>query len=583
MRKAGTWCKAVLMLLSICGAACSRSDKPKELVALDKAYDAGILNRDEYQARKAALESVRPTLLALDKAFEAGVLTKEDSDARKAALVSKARTLAALDRAFKAGILSGDEYAGKKAALLAAAAPGPPSTVAQGSATAAVVNTALQPSAVTESANRALAASPAPGSAARPQEGRLAASVPNAPASANQFAGTQPNARQSDSNQAHPNPPSRDGQKSVVAGGTATSAASAGDGHLLRLKVFSIIDAHGYERPLVSATVLLPVDWQAQGETNWVLKDSCNTVQTSLHASGPDGRGVDLWPSYSWNWADNPQPLQIAAAQKAQAGGHACDVMPPMSASDFLRRNLAKIRPNAQLVGIEPASKVMQILQQQARQNQQSAAQYGLRQQIRPDAVRGRLKYNLNGKPVEEWIYVTTIITGTLGPSFNAQMQPTQAYTYSCVATIVAERTLQGQLDSSEKFFELINSTYRTNAQWQARVSGTASNVQQAELKGVRERSAIVSKTADDISNIRRQQFENQQRSEDHVFQQFSENTRGVDTYRNPASGETIELSNQYGHAWVNDRGEYLLSDQEGFDPSVTFKENWTQLQHVKP
>jgi hypothetical protein len=56
---------------------------------------------------------------------------------------------------------------------------------------------------------------------------------------------------------------------------------------------------------------------------------------------------------------------------------------------------------------------------------------------------------------------------------------------------------------------------------------------------------------------------------------------RGVETYRNPATGETVELSNLYGNAWVNNRGEYLLSDQAGFDPSVTFKEDWKPLEHV--
>ncbi len=57
---------------------------------------------------------------------------------------------------------------------------------------------------------------------------------------------------------------------------------------------------------------------------------------------------------------------------------------------------------------------------------------------------------------------------------------------------------------------------------------------------------------------------------------------RGVETYPDPANGETVELSNQYGQAWVNNRGEYLLSDQPGFDPAVTFKEDWRPLERVK-
>jgi hypothetical protein len=63
----------------------------------------------------------------------------------------------------------------------------------------------------------------------------------------------------------------------------------------------------------------------------------------------------------------------------------------------------------------------------------------------------------------------------------------------------------------------------------------------------------------------------------------MSQGTRGVETYRNLSTGETIDLSNQYGHAWVNNRGEYLLSDQEGFDPGVVLHEDWKALEHVKP
>jgi hypothetical protein len=129
----------------------------------------------------------------------------------------------------------------------------------------------------------------------------------------------------------------------------------------------------------------------------------------------------------------------------------------------------------------------------------------------------------------------------------------------------------------------LLLSTIRINPEWLGRVTNNAQKIQQIELKGASDRSKIISKNAEDIRNIQRQSYENQQRSQDHVFAQFSETIRGVETYRDPTSGETVELSNQYGHAWVNNRGEYLLSDQEGFDPNVTLKEDWRPLEHVKP
>jgi hypothetical protein len=526
---------AVVTLLTIYGAGCTGSEKSKEFVALDKAYQEGVITKDEYEMKKAAFESQAEALAALNKALEAGVLNKDEYDARKARLDAKTGTLAALEKALRAGVLTKDEYLAKKAALLAADLPAP------GTSVPGMSTLATHPRAT-------------------PVSTTVAATSNASPVSK----------------------PAVDAAPRLVASDTKGDASL--QAHTYRMKMIKVMDEHGFERPMATVSMLLPTDWQSQGATTWNVKDNCNTIQTTLHASGPDGRGFDVFPTYNWIWADDPRPLQQIFAQKAQLGAHACDVIAPMGATDYLRKNLARVRPGAQLVAIEPAPKLMQLLQQQARQAEQSAAQYKLQQRVRPDVIRARLKYSLNGRPVEEWLIVATIITGTLGPSYNAATnQQTQAFTYSCVANMTAERTPEGQLDSSEKFFELINSTYRVSEEWQRRVSGQALAVQQIELKGVRDRSAIVAKNADDIANIQRQGYENRQKSEDHVFGQISENTRGVETYRNPASGETIELSNQYGHAWVNNRGEYLLSDQAGFDPSVTFKEDWKPLEHVKP
>jgi len=471
---------AVAVLLSIFIAACSSNAQSKDAAALDKAYKAGVLSKEEYQARKARLDETTTKLAALDKARADGVLTN-------------------------------DEYVAKKSALLASNEP-----------------------------------------------------LPAIPAGAENHSATTP---------------------AAATRGSATP--TSGDGHTYRMKMVKIMDAQGYEQPLVSATVLVPVDWQAQGATAWNIKDKCNTIQTTLRASGPDGRAYEVFPQYNWSWADDPTFLRQSAAQTAQFGTRPCDVIPPMGAADYLKQNLAKIRPNATLVGIEPAPKLMEILQGQARQAEQAAAQYRLQEKVRPDVIKARIKYNLNGKPVEEWIVVATVTTGTLGPSFDIRSgRATQAYSYSCRANMVAERAPQGQLDASEKLFDLINSTFRVDEAWLTRVTNSAAAIQQVELKGVRDRSAIISKNAEDIRKIQQQGYENRQRTQDQSFAQFDQVIRGVETYQNPGTGEKVELDANYGHAWVSNSGEYLLSDQAGFDPNtnrVLSKESWTPLQHAKP
>jgi hypothetical protein len=108
--------------------------------------------------------------------------------------------------------------------------------------------------------------------------------------------------------------------------------------------------------------------------------------------------------------------------------------------------------------------------------------------------------------------------------------------------------------------------------------------MQQIQLKGIRDRSAIVAKSAEDQRNIQRQAYENQQKAEDSNSTNYSQYIRGVETYQNPSTGETVDLDSKYGHAWVSNQGVYLLSDQAGFDPNSApgNTQTWTQMQQVK-
>jgi len=58
---------------------------------------------------------------------------------------------------------------------------------------------------------------------------------------------------------------------------------------------------------------------------------------------------------------------------------------------------------------------------------------------------------------------------------------------------------------------------------------------------------------------------------------------RGVQTFRDPQTGATFELSNLHDHAWLNGSNEYVMSDDPNFDPKRELNGNWTSLQPVRP
>ena len=358
-----------------------------------------------------------------------------------------------------------------------------------------------------------------------------------------------------------------------------------------RMKKVAVMDEHGFAQPIPAMSLLIPTDWQLQGGAQWGEFSGCTTsrVQTSFRSGSADGRlGVDLYPAYYWQWSDDPgtqRNMQTGNQQKAQVGGKPCDVMPPMSAADFLRRYaVPKLRPGKQIVAIEPWPEVLQEVQQTARETEASWARTATPMQVRTDVARARLQYSVNGQPVEEWIAVIINVNGRVWPTYNVNGGQGKAMHYDCSAySMFALRAPAGELTARQGFFRMIAKTIKVNPSWDAQVNGVASNIAKIQQKGVADRSAIVAKNSDDINKIIKEGYEGRQKVNDAAAANYSQSQRDVESFRNPATGETVELSNLYGYAWINDKGEYLLADHAGFDPNVVLKDStWTALQHVK-
>ncbi len=359
-----------------------------------------------------------------------------------------------------------------------------------------------------------------------------------------------------------------------------------------RMKKVAVVDEHGFERPMRALSLLVPSDWQFQGSVRYNTTIGCHAdlVQVSFRAASADNRfAVEMIPGLHWTWADDPssvRAMQMSAQQSLRFGRKECDIMPPLMPGDFLRRMVVpKVRPNARMVAVEAMPDVTQKLQEKAREQENMAARVGMRMRIRAEAARARLEYDLNGQAVEEWVTAVTFAAATAGPSYDmATGRMGQTQFYNCGGYLIfALRAPQGQLASREKFFELVLGTVQVDPAWQGRVTQVLVNMQASDAKGVRDRSAIIAQSQKDIGNIINQTYENRQKSQEASAEQFSQYIRGVETYRNPHTGETVELSNQYGHAWINNSNEYILTDSPGFDPNVALKGNWTALERAKP
>ena len=367
----------------------------------------------------------------------------------------------------------------------------------------------------------------------------------------------------------------------------SAKSSTSGGGNLYRMKLVRIVDQTSFERPITALSMLIPADWQFQGSLQYWQGPGCpaNLVRLKFQATSPDGHtGIELFPGYFWMWADDPYAVNImrTSNQKAaQFGGHPCDVMGALSPDAFLRQTvIPAVRRGAQVTGVEAMPEAAQQLQQQAAQAQQAAARSGMSVNIRAGVGRVRASYALNGQPEEERFTAIMTSTSVAGP--NARGGQTRYYLNS-VDNVFGVLAPQGQLDAQEKMFQLILRTLRLDPEWQSRVSQEIAKLNNTDSNAAMAQSAIITKLGQDEAKIIKDTYQNTSNTQEHSRVAIDQAIRGVQSYRNPNTGETVELDNQYGKAWAGPNNQYILSDSPNFNPNQSEQGNWTQLQPVKP
>ncbi|HLH39673.1 MAG TPA: hypothetical protein VKX39_11045 [Bryobacteraceae bacterium] len=355
------------------------------------------------------------------------------------------------------------------------------------------------------------------------------------------------------------------------------ASLSAADSPYYRMKLVKVIDQHGFERPLTAMTMLIPTDWTFQSDVVYKTGGcSGEILQGTFKAASPDGRtSIEMFPVVNWQWNDAPAMQQAQAMvnrQQMAFGRPPCQIAAPMTAADFLRRwEVPKIRPNARIAAIEPIPDVAEALQKAIPRFEAAYRQVGVSLAIKADVARARL-----AEPgSEEWISAITLARSTPNIGGMGRNYGNQAL------KIFALKTPAGKLTESERFFRLVLSTITVDPQWQARVTQAILNIQAAELKGARDRSRIIAEMGQETNRIITEGYNERQRIQDQTARQFDQYIRGVQTYRNPDTGEQVELSYQYSHAWGKGN-EYILTDNPNFNPNIAIGGGWTQLQPVK-
>lgn len=327
----------------------------------------------------------------------------------------------------------------------------------------------------------------------------------------------------------------------------------------------TIPDNNGYERPIPAFTVEVPAHWQGQGAVFWD-NTQCPQTVPSMHwqARSPDGQHVfELLP----RWASQmPDPVLGQTMQ-------GCPSMPFASIRNYLEYLARQRHPSGRLLDYRDRPDL-------ARQTQLPPALNvpGGPVQNRNWVEAGEILvgWDENGRQMRESIMVSGMFM-----EMRADMPltgPVRSLTLTTGAA-AALRAPDGQLDLA--LFERMRNSLQADANWQARMNKHDADMAQISLKGARESAQIRARGNAEVARIRNQTWENQQKSQDIAHSKFIDGIRGVQPHRDPHSGNTVELSNQYDHAWRLNDGTYYQTNDPSFNPYVELGVDGEQMDPV--
>ena len=369
----------------------------------------------------------------------------------------------------------------------------------------------------------------------------------------------------------------------AAAQGPTAQAAAASDksAHYFLMKQVQIIDHSQGPQGIPAYDLMIPTTWEFTGAVKFgQAVGGCFADMFSVFGdakSADKSIELQLLPQFTWQYVDDPQAqrhLQQENQQGAQLGLKPCPVRLPVHAADFLRQDLiAKYRKTATVVSVDPFPELNQIARHRLGLPADGTGNPG---GIHTEAARARLDDSDDaGPPVEEWVTAVIVVRAL-------QSGRGVAYDWHAIDVMML-RAPKGKLDANDKLFKLIAGTIRPEPQWQTRSNAVIATLYRKKQEEEAKQSAMIANFQNQVAQTINGVVANQQRGANNAAFGADQLVRGVQTFRDPSTGATFELSNQYDHAWLNGSNQYVMSDDPNFNPNGTLNGNWTSLQAVRP
>ena len=314
--------------------------------------------------------------------------------------------------------------------------------------------------------------------------------------------------------------------------------------------------------------LLVPKGWGAQGQITWSANPAL-PAQASFRFSNPNGAGeLNLFPTQAYFWTNNRLFLSTNPPGSLRFGTR---VMNPIDLhTAFTKVIIPQARSGVGGIRVIKENEVPELANIARGKPVQGVRSYA-------SGGKMRIDYQESGRLMEEELYavVSQFVTDLPGYFIN----------YWYIDFVFSFKAEKGGLDPQAKIFQTMVYSMKVNPRWFAKVANVRVMMAQNAIGGIKAIGRIGDMVARAGSGMRESQmrdWEQRQRANDRVIQNFSYNIRGVERFNDPHSGKEVELPSGYGRAFANNLGEYIVTDSPSYNPSIGSNLHWEEMRPAR-
>ncbi len=356
--------------------------------------------------------------------------------------------------------------------------------------------------------------------------------------------------------------------------------------------------------PVVALTMMYPADWSFQANNgDGKTPHDCNFTFGRIFVaslSPEKTAGLVLIPGRVTLWSENRSLLgSIAAENERSARIYHCETTPPQPLATRIRQ-LAKAAANKDSViggEMQPlpglSEKLPALVAQANAKLAQEAARSG-RPASHFMAEAGRIASTgqEGSTPTEGYFAVLQISRIDPLPGGGNIVTTDIPLQYAVFAP-------RGELAGKEAMFRAmldsvyINPAYSQDCAEQAAIALSVTQQTKAKLARIasemaadnantaRQNALIQQSVTDYSTQVHSQVAANRSAALDHSSQQFALYMGDQAIYKDPGTGDRVQMSSQYSHAWANGASnEYILTDSPSYNPNGHVGSgSWTPMQ----